>query len=121
MKTKLLISGLALMAITTLLNAQGPGAGIGSQNRTGNGMAYVDADKDGICDNYDNRAATKSFKNGYCNGTGKGRGQRQGMGQQGQRQGQGMGQQGQGQGRNRNFVDADKNGVCDKYQKPVKE
>lgn len=116
MKTKLLITGLAIMAATALVNAQDPGTGRGSQNRSGKGMAYMDADKDGICDNFENRSANRSSGNGYCNGTGKGRGQKQGMGQQGK----GMRQHGQAQGRNRNFVDADKDGVCDRFQKPVK-
>ena len=119
MRTKLLITGLALMAATTLVNAQNPGNGRGSQNRSSKGMAYADADKDGICDNFKNTAAGQNAGNGYCNGTGNGRGQRQGIGQQGQRQGQGMGQQ--GQGRNRTFVDADKDGICDRFQKPVKQ
>jgi len=51
MKTKLFITGLALIAMTTLASAQNQGTGQGKQNATGKGMAYVDANKDGVCDN----------------------------------------------------------------------
>lgn len=123
MKTKLFITGLALMAITTLASAQNNGINQSQQKGTGSGLAYVDANKNGICDNYGNRTSNVpgGRRNIYCRFNiqgqqGQGLGQRQrlrnGIGQ-GQRQVNGMGQ---GQGRNRNFVDADKNGVCDFYE-----
>ena len=111
MKTKLFITGLALMAITTLASAQNNGVSQSQQKGTGSGLAYVDANKNGICDNYENRTSNlpAGRRNIYCRFNVQGQ---QGLGL-GQRQGNGMGQ---GQGRNRNFVDADKNGVCDFYE-----
>jgi hypothetical protein len=125
MKTKLFITGLILMAMTTLANAQNNVVNQSRQKGTGNGLAYVDANKNGICDNYENRTSDVpgGRRNFYCRfncqerqGQGQGRRLRlrNGMGQ-GQRPGNGMGM-GPGRGRNRNFVDADKNGICDYYE-----
>ena len=130
MKTKLFITGLALMAITTLAGAQNNDVNQSQQNVTGRVLAYVDANKNGICDNYENRVSDvpNGRRNFYCRFNGQGQqGQGQGQGQrlrlrngmgQGQRPGYGMGP---GRGRNRNFVDADRNGVCDFYEAPVKK
>lgn len=98
MKTKLLFAGLAIMAMTAVASAQNPTPGRcnGQGNGTGRGAAYVDKNKNGVCDNYENRLkngkAGKGNRNGYCNGTGQGR------------------------GKGRNFVDANKNGVCDNFE-----
>lgn len=126
MKTKLFITGLAFMALTTLAGAQDPGAGQKQQNVTGYGQAYVDANNNGICDNFENGTSNgpKGQRRGNFRGCAMGQKQVSGPGQgQGQGQGPGMGQRGmrQGQGRGRNFVDADKNGVCDFYEKQVKK
>jgi hypothetical protein len=99
MKTKLFLTGLALMAVTVLANAQNPspckGNGHGQCVRNCKGSAFVDKNNDGICDNKGNATANamgnKRTGNGECNGSGR-------------RQGQGNG---------RNFVDANKDGVCD--------
>jgi len=107
MKTKIFLTGLVLMAITVFANGQDPAAkqvqgnGRGNGqcggrcNGTGKGVAFADANKDGVCDNLGNRTATvtgnKGNGNGRCNGQGQGR----------------------GNGKGRNFVDANKNGVCD--------
>jgi hypothetical protein len=128
MKTKLLITGLVLMALTTMVEAQNSGTVKKQQNVTGNGTAYVDANNDGICDNYGtNRSNARTGRgNGNCIGCGQGLGQKQGQ-RQGQGQGQGRGQQMgqcgrvQGQGQKMNFVDADKNGICDKRETAVKK
>jgi len=129
MKTKLLISGLALMAVTTLANAQNPSGGRGQQKNTVTGGAFVDADKNGICDFNENNRSNRSPGNRSYTGRANTQGQGQGLGQ-GQGQGQGLGQgqgrgsgqgQGQGRGRNRNFVDADGNGNCDNYERSVKK
>lgn len=108
MKTKLIIASLALMAVTTLASAQNRGAGQGQMNGKGNGIAFVDADKNSICDNYEKRSSPTATRPG----TGRFNGARKG-----QRQGKGLayGQCGMHQGRNKqnNFVDADKNGICD--------
>ena len=50
MKTKLLITGLAFMAMTTVLSAQNQGAGQSQMKGKGKGTAFVDANKNGICD-----------------------------------------------------------------------
>jgi len=114
MKTKLFITGLALIAMTTLASAQNQGTGQGKQNATGKGMAYVDANKDGVCDNYETRTSNSASgkRNNQCNGTGQG--QKRGQGKSGTRQGLGQGNQ-------RNFVDADKNGICDNRETAAKK
>jgi len=110
MKTKLIISVLAFLAITTVAGAQNKVAPSRNGNCSGKGIAYVDANKNGICDNYENSAtATNPYKrrgNGRCCVMG-----------QGQR---GMGQ-GQGKGRRINSVDADQNRICDYYEARVKK
>jgi len=101
MKTKLIISGLAFLAITAVAGAQNNRVPLNQRNCTVKGIGYVDANKNGICDNYENSASTtvprKVWSKGKCCGNGMGQGQR------------GMGQ-GQGKGRRINFVDDDKNG-----------
>lgn len=108
MKTKLIISVLAFLAITTLASAQNNGDQNRQRNCTGKGIAYVDANKNGICDNFENQKSTtascKRFGNDKCCGMGQGQ--------------CGMGQ---GQGRRLNFIDANKNGICDRYEVPVKK
>jgi len=103
MKTKLLITGLAFMAVTTLASAQNQGAGQKQQNQTGRESAWVDANKDGVCDNYGTQKSSGSKGNGQGNCKVRGQGRKQGMGQCGT---------GQGPGNKKNFVDTDKNGVC---------
>ncbi|MBK7710891.1 MAG: hypothetical protein IPJ37_08045 [Bacteroidales bacterium] len=110
MKTKLIISLLAFLAITTLASGQNKGVNSRAQSGRGQGTAFVDANNNGICDNYENRVSNASpgRRSGNFDTCGQGQRQRQG-------QGQGKAQRGcrQGQGRGKNFVDADKNGVCD--------
>ncbi|MDO8928364.1 MAG: hypothetical protein Q7W54_05175 [Bacteroidota bacterium] len=103
MKAQIFLTGLAIMVLTTFTSAQNPcggrGNGNGMCNGTGKGVAFVDSNKDGICDNF---------------GTGKS------VAQKGKRDGTGNGL-GQGKGKGRNFVDADKNGVCDTYEARTKK
>lgn len=108
MTTKLFLTGLALLAVTTLVSAQ-QGTGKGNcqskcQSKcsgTGKGTAYVDKNNNGVCDNYESRKDSTSTKKGKglgkCDGTGNG-------------QGKGTGK---AAGKGKNFVDANKNGVCD--------
>jgi hypothetical protein len=102
MKTKLIFSGLALIAITTFASAQNTVTGNRQQNGRGIGPAFVDNNKNGICDNYENRTANISYnrwaRNGKCCGTRKGQGR------------------GRAQSNGRNFIDANKNGICDRYE-----
>jgi len=111
MKPKL-ISGLAFLAITTLASGQNNGVNSPPQNNTGKGIAYVDANNNGICDNYEKRTSNVSSCKRSGNLNSFGPGQRQGRGQKGccQRQGRG-----------RNYIDADKNGVCDFNDTPAKK
>jgi hypothetical protein len=105
MKTKLIISVIAFLAITTLANGQNNGTASRQQNVRRQGIAYVDKNNNGICDNYENQGpgAARCRRSGnFNNGA-----QTQGQGQKGWCRGQ------QGQGRGRNFVDANKNGICD--------
>lgn len=110
MKTKLFLTGFALMALTLFSNGQDPvakqGQGNGQRNGqccgngAGKGSVFVDKNNDGVCDNIGKSASNGSGNkaNGICNGTGKGLAQ--------------------GNSKGKNFVDADKNGVCDN-NKPV--
>ena len=127
MKTKLLITGLAFFAFTSFVNAQNNRAGQTQQTtpQVTRGM-YVDADKDGVCDYYGTRRlynrngqrmagnAVPGNRRGMAAGQGRGiaRGQGRGMGP-----GQGRGLAPGG----RNFVDADKNGVCDYFETQTPE
>ena len=117
MKTKLFITGLALVAAITMASAQDSNPG-GQRllNGTGRGQAFVDANKNNICDNYEK--GTPGGPRGQRNGTfkGSGHGQRNLSGQNGRGQSSGCGQ---GVGRGRNFVDTDKNGVCDYHEAPA--
>jgi len=113
MKTKLFLTGLALMAVTVFANGQDPvatqgqgnGQCCGRCNGSGKGAAFVDKNNDGVCDNIQNGKANATGNKGNgignCDGTGKG--------------------QGQGRGKGRNFVDANKNGICDTYVARIKK
>ncbi len=110
MKAKLFLTGLALMAVTAFASAQNPVAGQGRGNCKGpgngtcKGVAFVDKNNDGICDNNTaNATGNKGKGNGICDGSGKGQGQ------------------GQGKGKGINFVDANKNGICDTYEARTKK
>jgi len=125
MKTKLLITGLALMAMTTLVSAQKMVAGQRQMNGTGQGAAFVDTNKDGVWDNFGNAASNNRIGRRQANATeGNRRGMAAGQGRgtaNGQGRGMGPGQgQGTGQG-GKNFVDADKNGICDLYETASKK
>jgi hypothetical protein len=89
MKTRLFFAALAFIAITSMSFSQNGNPqktkGTGNNNCT----AWVDEDKDGVCDNYQNGTHSKSMsKNGMMNDKGKGR----------------------------FFVDTNNNGVCDVYE-----
>jgi hypothetical protein len=107
MKAKLFITGLAFMAVSALASAQNPGTqrrnGNGRCNGTGEGAAYVDNNKNGICDNYENRSTNVSGNKGKGSGKCNGKGQ------------------GQGKGKGKNFVDANKNGICDNSEASQKK
>jgi len=113
MKTKLFFTGVALMALTAFTFAQDPGTGKNLRNGTGRGPSYVDTNKNDTCDHYENNTA--NFAQHRRNATNC-------RSAHGQHAGQGLGRnQGRGQGNHRNFVDADKNGVCDNYEAAIKK
>lgn len=68
------------------------GKGMGMRNGKGNGRYFVDADKNGICDHFENGTP----------GQGRRQGNRDGLRN--------------GKGRQGNFVDANKNGICDRRE-----
>lgn len=104
MKTKLFITGLALVAMTTLVSAQNQETGRRGQNAPDKGAAFVDSDKNGICDNFENRPSNNQRAGNKGNCKGCSNGPRPGMGRMGMHQ---------GKGNRGNFIDADKNGICD--------
>jgi hypothetical protein len=113
MRAKLFLTGIALTALTTIAFTQQPGSGQGQGHGKGKASSFVDANKNGICDNYENKTANIDGKS--KNGTAC-------MGGCSQRAGQGSGQNKEtGRGKGRNFVDADKNGVCDYYEAATKK
>jgi len=119
MKTKIFLTGLALVAITLFASAQKQvakkGNGSGTCIGTADCTAFVDANKNGVCDTYETRTPNASVKKGNGTGTctGTGTGTCIGTGQeQGQKQGNGKG---------KNFVDADNNGICDTYEAQTKK
>lgn len=93
MKAKILVIAIALVALTGVVSAQDSNRGA---QKTGS--SYVDANKDGVCDN--KGKAGKGERKGPKDGTGK-------------KLGKGQGKcDGSGAGKG-NFVDANKDGVCD--------
>ncbi|MBV5314694.1 MAG: hypothetical protein JZU47_15440 [Prolixibacteraceae bacterium] len=96
MKAQIFLTGLAIVALTTFASAQNPQCGKGNGNckGTGKGAAFVDSNKDGICDKQG--AGKSGAQKGKKDGTGNG--------------------QGQGKGKGKNFVDTNKNGVCDTFE-----
>lgn len=73
-------------------SGRGRGMGYGMRNGRGGGRNFVDADNNGVCDNFENGTA------GQGRGPGNGTGLRN------------------GKGRAVNFVDADNNGICDRRE-----
>ncbi|MBK5195937.1 MAG: hypothetical protein JJE08_07925 [Proteiniphilum sp.] len=107
MRTKILLSALAVVLSIGLVTAQEQDQDKKEKTTTTqNGPAFVDKDNNGVCDNFENGTPGNPNANGkqrLLDGSGRGRGQGHGM-----RNGRGRG--------GRNFVDADKNGICDYYE-----
>lgn len=106
MKTKVFITAMALVATIGLATAQNQNQTVKQTAKTTqNGPAFVDSNKNGVCDNFENGTQRNANANGKqrlldCSGRG---------------QGKGMGMR-SGRGQGRNFVDADKDGVCDNFK-----
>jgi hypothetical protein len=134
MKTRLFLTVALFAAMTVIASAQ---TAQQSQNQTGKGRAagnaWVDANKDGVCDNYENgtRMGRRTYSAGdSLTAVNRGSGNYQGKGMhagQGPAQGRGQGiaagkgqARGNGQGRFNGkgpaFVDANKDGICDNIQ-----
>lgn len=120
MKTKLFITGLAFMAFTTMVVAQENTTGQVQKAVTQAGSGtYVDANNNGVCDYYETNGrqfSRRGQRMANAPATGNRRGMAPGKGR-GLRPSQGRGL-GPGQGRGAapggiNFVDEDKNGICD--------
>lgn len=113
MRTKLFITGLALMAMTVVANGQKAETDTKPTNTQTRGAAYVDKNSDGVCDNFENRAADRPGQGKYCymggKGNGKGNCYRGGNGP------------GQGKGQGRNFTDKNNDGVCDNLESVTKK
>jgi hypothetical protein len=92
MKTKLIITGIALVAVNAWATGQNNKTG-NKQDGTKNCSDYVDNNKNGICDNHENTTAKMSGNKGKnkCDGQGYGR----------------------YKGKCKHYVDTNKNGVCD--------
>lgn len=125
MKTRLFLTAAAFMAITVIASAQTTTQTDkpASQGKT-QGTAWVDANNDGVCDNYESGARQgrgQGNRQGQAVHNGRGRANCNGQGvAAGRGQGRGNGQgvaAGTGQGRHNGqgpaFVDANKDGVCD--------
>jgi len=110
MKTKLLITAAAIVLFTALAGAQDKITNQ-KQNTTNRGIEWVDTDNDGVCDNL-NATKPAGNRSGYMRGAGQGQSRKKGIGQR---------STGQGKGYKRNFIDADKNGICDLYETPAKK
>lgn len=103
MKTKVFLTGLALLAVTVFANAQNPagckGNGNGPCNGSGKGSACIAKNNDGAEANKGNGNTITPRKNGngngLCDGSGKGQGQK--------------------------FVDSNKDGICDNNKTGTKK
>ncbi len=133
MKTRLFFTVAAFVSMTAIAAAQTTETSPGQPGKgRAAGNEFVDADKDGVCDNYTN--GTRPGRGGYAAGANQaapGRGPGRGHGlAQGSRNGHGRGQgmaAGRGAGRTQGtapgrglhngqgaeFVDVNKDGICD--------
>lgn len=123
MKTRLFFAAVALMALTVAASAQTTDqTDKPAGNGKAQGAAWVDANNDGVCDNYENglrqgRGPGKGQGQAFHNGRGRGNGKGQGVAAgRGQARGNG---QGRFNGRGPAFVDANNDGVCDNLATPA--
>lgn len=135
MKTRLFFTLVAFIAMTVVVSAQTTDNTPVTGKGRAAGNTFVDADKDGVCDNYQNgtrpgRRPYSAGKNqaaanrGPGKGMGLAQGSRQGAGRSvGMKVGRGAGRaqgiapgRGRYAGRGPAFVDANKDGICDNIQ-----
>jgi hypothetical protein len=143
MKTKLLLTGLALIAVTLIASGQQAVNKDRQSNTPPARGVYVDENKDGVCDYFETRPGNVPPGRGMAYGRGNGRGFRGGNGPayeagrgnaygggygKGYRRGGGFGGgqasglgRGQGRGPGSQYFDENKNGVCDNFEKPARK
>ncbi len=80
MKARIFLTGLAVLALTTFTNAQSPQGGKGNCNGSGKGVAFVDSNNDGVCDNYGTNKSTAQRGKRDGSGNGQGKGNKKGSG-----------------------------------------
>jgi hypothetical protein len=114
MKTKIFLTVIMFFAVTAIMNAQVADQGRVQGANQGNRIAWVDKDKNGICDNNTagnprgqgkGRVAGIGNGTGVCTGSGSGKGNRTGA------------CKGVGRNSGTGFVDTDKDGVCDNFNR----
>jgi len=108
MKVKVILAALVLIAATGVASAQNANQAKNNESRK---SCYVDTNKNGVCDNYENGTCTVGNGKGLCDGSGKGQGKGQGRGQRLR-----DGSCGKNDGRSADFVDANNNGICDRRE-----
>lgn len=112
MKIKLVLTGFFLLATAIVVNAQNKTTDPVKENGKQT-TGFVDKNNDGVCDNYESGAKKgPGYGNGNCNGQGKQFKYRNGQCKTAQK----GKMQGNKAGRGPNFIDADKNGVCDTFE-----
>ncbi len=117
MKTKLFLIAVAMVAFVGTSYAQTKAGKRQGKAATGTetvqtdafnkGYNYVDANNDGVCDNFENNTYRRGDGKGLRDGSGRSNGKGQGL-HQGKRDGTGP-----RTGSGPNFVDANNNGICD--------
>lgn len=117
MNTKVIITGFAFIAFTALASAQTKDVSSSfSQQGSGAGVNFVDANKNGICDNFENKQSNTSDRRAEANRSCGRNGIQMKVQGRGNGQGNGRGMR-NCQGNVRNFNDVNKNGVCDYLEK----
>lgn len=110
MKTNLFFVAIAFLAMGSFVKAQTSTPNSTTTNdkaKTVYKSCYVDANHNNICDHYENKTCTRGNGKGLMNGNGNGYGNGYGKGK-------GNGRcYNCGKGHGPNFVDANKNGICD--------
>jgi len=105
MKAKVFFAAIMLIAASGVASAQNANQSKNSESRK---SCYVDANKNGVCDNFESGKCTVGKGKGLRDGSGRKNGNRQGRGC-GKRDGSGRANGGKGA----NYVDANNNGICD--------
>lgn len=111
----MILSLFALIATIGIASAQNTQTKSQTQNTQTRRTCFVDANNNGICDSYENGTCKVGNGKGLMDGSGRRGGGNQAVGQ-GLRDGSGRGNGGRGA----NFVDANKNGICDRRETTTK-